>query len=129
MKNLTVFFLLALLTSVVQSQSLTEKEVTGTWQIINVVDPGHNAKQANDFIAAYIDIYPDHKFQLRMKSKGENSKKYSDSFKHTTWTFNRDSQTIELNDGKSPIKISKSNDKMYFELLDSGMKFEVVMPM
>ena len=125
MKNLTIFFLLALLTSVVQSQSLTEKEITGTWQVIKVVDTGNNAKQANDFLAAYIDIYPDHKFQLRMKTKGESSNKYYNS---TPWTFNQDSQTIEFNDSKSPIKVSKNNDKMYFEFLDSGIKFEVVMP-
>ncbi len=126
MKNLTIFFLFALLTSSVQSQSLTEKEITGTWQVISVVEPGNNAKQANDFLAAYIDIYPDHKFQLRMKTKSENSNKYYNS---SPWTFSQGSQTIELNDGKSPIKVSKNNDKMYFEFLDSGMKVEVVMPM
>ena len=126
MKNLTVLFVLALLTSTVQSQSLTEKEITGTWQVINVVDAGSKPKQAKEMVAAYFDIYSDHTFQLRMKK--EDKQGLENKFKNSSWSYNETTQTITINKDNTIIKPSKNNGKMIFELPESGMKLEVVMP-
>lgn len=129
MKKLTILFILALITSTVQSQSISEKEITGTWQVINIVDAGNDPIGADDLSAAYFDIYPDHSFQLRLKKKSKDSKEYNNTFTDYTWSYNEDTQTIKLNNDKFPIKVSKSNNKMLFELLGTGIKLEVVMPM
>ena len=129
MKNLTIFFILALLTSTVQSQSLTEKEITGTWQVINVVDAGKQSQQADDMLGAYFDFYPDHNFQLRTKNQNDSSKGYKYNFENYKWSYNEVTQTIELSKGTMTIKLSKSNGKMFFELPETGVKLEVVMPM
>ena len=84
MKNLTILFILALLTSTVQSQSLAEKEITGTWQVINVVDAGNQPQQADDMLGAYFDIYPDHNFQLRTKKQDKSSKGFENKFENYT---------------------------------------------
>ena len=128
MKNLILLFVLALLTSTVQSQSLTEKEITGTWQVINVVNAGTHSKQADEMVAAYFDLYPDHNFQLRTKSQDKSSKGYENKYKNYTWIFNEATQIIELSQGNMMIKPSKSDGKMFFEFPETGMKLEVAMP-
>lgn len=85
MKNLTILFILALLTSTVQSQSLTEKGLTGTWQVIKVVDAGTQPKQAEEMNETYIDIYPDHNFQLRTKKHYKSSKGFESKFENYKW--------------------------------------------
>lgn len=124
MKNLIFLFVLALFTSTVQSQSLTEKEITGTWQVMNIAEVGNNPKQAQEMNWAYIDLYPDHKFQLRKKT----SKGYKNTFNNATWSFDQATQTITTSDGRFTIKASKNNDKMIFELSETGITLEVVMP-
>ena len=126
MKNLIVFFLVTLLTSAAQSQSLTEKELTGTWQVISVVDNGKDAKLANGLMAAYFDILPDHNFQLRIKANGP--KGYRDTFKNTSWIYNETEQTLELDNNTFPLKISKKADKTLFELIGTDIILEVVKP-
>ena len=66
MKNLTILFVLALLTSTVQSQSLTEKDIIATWQVVDVVETGSQPELAKDMIAAYFNFYSDHSFQLKI---------------------------------------------------------------
>ncbi len=124
MKNLIVLFALMLFSVMAQSQTVTEKEITGTWQVTNIVDAGAQPKQAEEMMDAYIDIYPDYNFQLRMKT----SKGYQDTFKNYKWSFNEDTQTIEVDNGNMSIKTSISDDKMIFELRGTGIKLEVVKP-
>lgn len=124
MKNLIVLFALMLFSVTAQSQSVTEDEITGTWQVMNIVDAGAQPKQAEEMIAAYFDIYPDYNFQIRMKT----SKGYQDTFKNYKWSFNEDTQTIEMNNGNMSIKVFKNDDKMVFELPGTGIKLEVVKP-
>ncbi|QAA82639.1 hypothetical protein EI546_13330 [Aequorivita sp. H23M31] len=126
MKNLTLFLILALFTCAVQSQTLTENEITGTWQVVDVVEVGTKPKQAKEMVASYIDILPDHSFQIRMRNIA--SKKFENKFDGYKWNYNTSSQTIELSKGDMSIKPSKSNGKMYFEIPETGMKLEVVMP-
>lgn len=128
MKNLTILFVLALLTSTVQSQSLTEKEIIATWQVVNVVETGSQPKLATEMIAAYFNFYSDHSFQLRIKKDNTSPKGYEDKYSNNTWTYNEATQTIELSKGDMSIKTSKSDGKIFFELPESGIKLEVVMP-
>ncbi|WP_026450220.1 lipocalin family protein [Aequorivita capsosiphonis] len=128
MKKLAFLFLLMFLAYSVQSQSLTDKEITGTWQVVSIVDAGAQPKQAEDMIAAYFDIYPDHNFQLRLKRKSKASNEYDNTFKNSTWSFNEATQTIELSNSEMKIKPIKSDNKMIFELPETGIKLAVVMP-
>lgn len=128
MKNLIVLFVLALLTSTVYGQSLTEKEITGTWQVINVVNAGSQPQQAEKMHSAYFDIHSDHSFQIRLKKQGKTSKGYENTLKNTTWNYKNDTQTIGLNNENMTIIVSKSSGKMFFEMPETGMKLEVYMP-
>lgn len=128
MKNLLVIFILALFTSGAQSQSLTEKDISGTWRVINVLDAGNKPKQAEEMNLAYIDIYSDHNFQIRTKKQDKSSKGYENKFENSKWSYNEATQIINLDKGNMSIKISKSNDKIIFEFPETGLKMEVVMP-
>lgn len=124
MKKLLFVFVLALLTSSIQSQSLAEKEITGTWFVKDVIEIGTAPKKAKEMTSAYIDIYPDYSFQLRLKS----AKGYEDSFSNATWSYNEETQTLTTSDGRFPMKILKNNNKVIFELMGAGIKLEVVKP-
>ena len=124
MKKLLFIFILALLSSSLQGQSLAEKEITGTWFVKDVLEIGTTPKKAKEMTSAYIDLYPDYSFQLRLKS----AKGYENSFTNATWSYNEATQTITTSDGRFPIKILKVNNKMIFELSGTGIKLEVVKP-
>lgn len=129
MKNSAFYFVLMFLAYTAQSQSLTEKDITGTWQVVSIVDDGGQPSEAEDMIATYFDIYPDHNFQLRLKRKSENSNEYDRSFKNATWSFNEATQTIDISNSGMKIKPSKQDGKIIFELPETGIKLAVVMPM
>lgn len=124
MKKLLFIFVLALLTSGLQGQSLAEKEITGTWFVKDVVELGTKPKKAKEMTSAYIDIYPDYSFQLRLKT----AKGYENNFTNATWSYNETTQTITTSDDRFPIKILKANNKMIFELSGTGIQLEVVKP-
>lgn len=129
MKNLTILLLSILFTSAVQSQSITKQEITGTWQVVKVVEAGTEPNQAEEMVAAYFDIHPDHNFQLRLKRNDRPSKGYDEIFRNSTWSYDESTQTIKFQDDRFPIKASKVDDKIIFELLGTGMKLEVIKPM
>ena len=54
-----------LVTSVMQGQTIPKEEVTGTWQVIGVVEEGTYPGQGEEMIGSFFDLYPDHNFQLR----------------------------------------------------------------
>ena len=128
MKNLLVIFILALFTSGAQSQSLTEKDISGTWRVIHVLDAGNKPKQAEEMNLSYIDIYPDHNFQIRTKKQDKSSKGYENKFENIKWSYNEATQTINLDNGSTSIMVSKRNNKTVFEFPETGLKMEVVMP-
>ncbi len=128
MKNITILFVLALLTSTVQSQTISEKEITATWQVVKIIDAGNQPKQAKEMFAAYFDFNSDYSFQLRTQKQNNTSKGYENKYNNNTWSYNEATQTIELSQGNMSIKPSKKDGKMFFELPEMGIKLEVVMP-
>jgi len=124
MKKLLFVFVLALLTSSTQGQSLAEKEISGTWFVQDVLAMGTAPKKAKEMTSAYIDIFPDSSFQLRLKS----ATGYENSFSNATWSYNEEAQTITTSDRRVTIKILKNNNKVIFELLGTGIKLEVIKP-
>lgn len=123
------FLLIALLGFTVQSQSLTEKEISGTWIVVAIAESGTYPEEAKVMERAYFDLYPDHRFQLRMKSKNKTEKGYEAMYQNYTWRFDPSAQTVYLSNDTFPIKINRENDKVYFELLGTGTKLEVLRPM
>ncbi|MBK5213548.1 MAG: hypothetical protein JJE55_07810 [Flavobacteriaceae bacterium] len=128
MKNLIILFAFMLLASTAQSQSLTEKDLTGTWQVVAITDAGTNPAKADEMNAAYFDLYPDHSFQLRTQKNNGASTEYEENFKNYKWSYNAATQTINLSKGSMNIKASKSNNNVFFELTGTGMKLEVFKP-
>lgn len=128
MRKLAILFILIFFTYAVQSQSLTEKEITGTWQVVNVLDEGTKPTSAPHMKAAYFDLYPDGSFQLRMKRFDRPTQEYENNIKNQIWSFNQATQTITLNNDKFPIKVYNNNGTISFELLGTGIKLEVVKP-
>lgn len=126
MKNISLL-LLALLGFTVQSQSLTEEEISGTWIVVAIAEPGAKPEAAKAMKKAYFDLYPDHRFQLRMKKKSEN--KHEAMYQNYSWRFDQATQTVYLSNDTFPIKINRENDKVYFKLLGTGTKLEMLRPM
>lgn len=128
MKNIIVIFILALFSSSIQSQTFTEAEITGTWQVSNVLETGTQNDKAESMLAAYFDFFPDHSFQLR-KKKSSGSKGIENSFKNATWNYDEATQTITVNNGNMRFKVLRNDERTIFEFPETGMKLEVVMPM
>lgn len=127
MKNLVVLFILSFFASTASGQSLTEKDIMGTWQVVNVIDKGNAPSNAENMIAAYFDLQPDHSFQLRIKNK-ESQSKNDKSSKNLSWSFDETTQIINLTGDKFNIKVSKNGSKMNFELVETGIILEVLKP-
>lgn len=127
MKNLVVLFILSFFASTASGQSLTEKDIMGTWQVVNVIDKGNAPSNAENMIAAYFDLQPDHSFHLRMNNK-ESQSKNNKSSKNLSWSFDETTQIINLTGDKFNIKVSKNGRKMNFELVETGIILEVLKP-
>ncbi len=127
MKNLLVLFILSFFASTASGQSLTEKDIMGTWQVVSIVEKGNQPSNAENMIAAYFDLQPDHSFQLRIKNK-ESQSKNDKSSKNLSWSFDETTQIINLTGDKFNIKVSKNGSKMNFELVETGIILEVLKP-
>ena len=129
MKNLITLLFLILVTSVMQGQTIPKEEVTGTWQVIGVVEEGTYPGQGEEMIGSFFDLYPDHNFQLRMKRNDRPSKGFDEIFRNTTWNYDETKQTITLKDGRFPLKVSRESNKTFFELVGIGLILQVHKPM
>ncbi len=129
MKNLIVLFAFVLFAATAQSQSLTQKDVTGTWLVQNVENSGSNPKMAAAMTNAVINLYADNSFEVKERQQNGTAYVYSTTTnKNATWSYNPSTQTINTTRTKMALKISKSGDKVFFTDQDSGLKFEVIKP-
>lgn len=129
MKNLIVLFAFVLIAATAQSQSLTQKDVTGTWLVMDVENSSSNPKMAASMYNAIINLYADNSFEIKEKQvNGTNYTYNTTSNKNATWSFNQSNQTISTTRTKMTLTISKSGDKVFFTDNDSGLKFEVMKP-
>lgn len=129
MKNLITLFVFVLVAATAQSQSLTQKDVTGTWLVVNVENSSSNPKMAAAMANAVINLYADNSFEIKEKQQNGTAYSYSTtSNKNATWSYNPSTQTITTTRTKMTLKISKSGDKTFFTDSESGLKFEVTKP-
>lgn len=129
MKNLIVFFAFVLFAATAQTQSLTQKEVTGTWLVQNVENSNSNPTMAAAMTNAVINLYADNSFEVKERQQNGTAYVYNTTTnKNATWSYNPSTQTISTTRTKMTIKISKSGDKVFFTDQNSGLKFEVVKP-
>lgn len=129
MKNLIALFVFILIATYAQSQSLTEKELKGTWQVVAVENPSINNKSAQEMERAYFDFHADRGFVLRTRKS--NSKKLEFETVSTTnaeWSYNSASQTIQIPRAKMTIKVSGTEDKAVFTIQETGLKLQMVKP-
>ncbi len=127
MKNLIVLLAFVLITAAANSQSISEKETSGTWQVSAIADSGSKPEQAEELNGALFDLYTDHSFQLRTKKGSGANTIYEESFRNATWSYNPTTQTINTGKGMK-IKVSQIENKIFFELLGTEIKFEVFKP-
>ena len=67
MKNAIMLIVLALFATSVHSQSLTQKDLTGTWLVANVENSSSNPKMAAAMQNAVINLYADNSFEIKEK--------------------------------------------------------------
>jgi hypothetical protein len=129
MKNLITLFTFVLLTATVQSQSLSQKDITGTWIVQNVENSNSNPKLAAAMTNAIINLYADNSFEIKEKQAGGTAYSYNTtSHRNATWSYNSSTQTITTTRSKMTFKVSESGDKVFFTDQNSGLKFEVIKP-
>lgn len=129
MKNLIALFAFILIAVTAQSQSLTNKDITGTWQVVNVENSNSNPKLAKILSNALLNFYPDKSFELKEKvENGAVSKFNTTSQKNAQWSYNENSQTIKTTRTNMTFKVTKKNDKLFFVDQESGLRIEVVKP-
>ena len=129
MKNLIALLAIVLIAATAQSQSLNQKDVTGTWLVVNVENSNSNPKMAASMANAVINLYADNSFEVKERKENGTAYTYNTtSNKGATWSFNESNQTISTTRTKMTLKISKSGSQTFFTDKESGLKFEVMKP-
>ncbi|MEM0518043.1 MULTISPECIES: hypothetical protein [Aequorivita] len=129
MKNLITLFAFILLAANAQSQTLSQKEITGTWLVQSVENSSSNPKMAAAMANAVINLYADNSFEIKEKEPGGTAYSYTTTtHKNATWNYNASTQTITTTRSKITFKVSKNGEKVFFTDENSGLKFEVVKP-
>ncbi|SRR5690606_6551755 len=129
MKNVITLIAFVIFVAAAQSQSLSKKDVTGSWLVVNVENSSNNPKMAESMKHAVINLYADNSFEVKQKQENSTAYSYSTtSNKNATWSFNESNQTISTTRTKMTLKISKSGDTTFFTDAGSGLKFEVIKP-
>ncbi|MAP80140.1 MAG: hypothetical protein CL526_03530 [Aequorivita sp.] len=128
MKNIIILLAVILTSFAAQSQSLSKKDVTGTWFVQNVENITANPKMASAMAKAVINLYADSSFEIKQKQEGSAYSYATTTHKNAKWSYNPSTQTINTTRSKMTFIISQSGDKIYFTDQNSGLKFEVVKP-
>ena len=129
MKNAIMLFVLALFATSIHSQSLTQKDLTGTWLVTNVENSSSNPKMAAAMQKAVINLYADNSFEIKEKQDDGPYSYKTTTNKNATWSYNPSTQTISITQSKMTLKVSQSGGKTDFTDSNSGLKFEVSQPM
>ncbi len=129
MKNLLIIFLLALFAVPVQGQSLTDEDISGTWQVVKIEESRTDPKIARELEKAYFDFYWDHTFVLRtLKSNSGKPDFKIISAPEAKWNFDTDTQTIHIVGNNTIIKVEGNTDQAIFTIMETGMKLRVSKP-
>ena len=128
MKNAILLFVLTLFATSVHSQSLTQKDLSGTWLVTNVENSNSNPKMAAAMKNAIINLYADNSFEIKEKQDDGTYSYKTTTNKNATWSYNQSNNTINTTRTKMTLKVSQNGGKTYFTDSDSGLKFEVTKP-
>ena len=129
MKKLITLFTFILFAISVQSQSLTNKDITGTWLVVKVENSNSNPKIAKALDQALLNFNADKSFEIKVRQQGNADSKYKvTSQKNAQWSYNESKQTITTTRSELTFKVTKKNEKMIFVDQKSGLRFEVVKP-
>ncbi|RZJ72672.1 MAG: hypothetical protein EOO45_10610 [Flavobacterium sp.] len=132
MKKYLIIALLLLAVGV-SAQNVTQKELTGKWFTVKI-DPVTEMplNELNElkklFNGSTFDFKADGKFIITLPGDTMGMK---EMFANTSWIFDDKLQTIKIGAkgdsyGIMGIKVAKVGTKVFFELLESGAKAEVV---
>lgn len=113
---------LTLISFGVYGQSLTEKEITGTWQVVAI----KNSEGFSNVLfekGAYLDFYEDGSFILRGK-KGNTGK----ADKIGRWSYDAASNSLEIPEKNLTFNVSGNADNAVFTIEETGVKLEVTKP-
>lgn len=129
MKKIIALFTFILFAFSVQSQSLTTKDITGSWLVVKVENSNSNPKIANALDQALLNFNADKSFEIKVRQQGNADSKYKvTSQKNAQWSYNESKQTITTTRSDLTFKVTKKNEKMIFVDQKSGLRFEVIKP-
>jgi|SRR5690554_3323531 len=129
MKNLFIIFVLTLFTATGKSQSLTEKDIMGTWQVVNVDNSGADPSPERRMDIAYLDFYEDGSLVLRARQNDSGRPIYKTiSPQGAKWNFEADTQTIRILENNFNLKVEGNADNAVFTIKESGLKLQVTKP-
>jgi hypothetical protein len=129
MKKILAFFTIILIAATAHSQSLTEKDIKGTWQVLSVENAASNPSLETEMYAAQFNFYADHSFALKIKKDTTPAPKYdTTSSKNANWNYNPSTQTISIPKEKMTLKVDKSNGQVRFVDQKTGVTYIVSKP-
>ncbi len=129
MKKLITLFAFFLFAITVQSQSVTTKDITGSWLVVKVENSKSNPKVANALKQAILNFNTDKSFVVKVRQQGNGDSNYKvTSQKNAQWSYNESKQIISTTRSDMTFKVTKSNEKIIFVEQKSGLRIEVVKP-
>lgn len=129
MKNIIALFAFLLIATYAQGQSITEKELTGTWQVVSVENPTSNPKAAQEMDRAFLNFNGDQSFSLRTRKDNSQQSDYeTSSAKNSQWSYNSSTQTILIPRAKMTIKVNGSGNRAVFTIQETGLRLQMTKP-
>ena len=115
MKKLITLFAFFLFAITVQSQSVTTKDITGSWLVVKVENSKSNPKVANALKQAILNFNTDKSFVVKVRQQGNGDSNYKvTSQKNAQWSYNESKQIISTTRSDMTFKVTKSNEKKGF---------------
>jgi len=128
MKKTIALFAFIILAATAHSQSLTETDISGVWKITNVENGHIDPELAAKMQYAFLYFHNDKSFELKEKGNDPANPLTTTSHKNARWSYNAPAQTLTTTRTKMTLKVSTSNNKIFFTDTESGLKFEVIKP-
>ncbi len=114
-------------------QSLTQKEINGTWKVTEIVAENPNPKLqplANSFKSATFNFSDNNRFEVSTTQKTDLFEMIIKQTQNSKWQFKEDSQYIEIGteeDGYSTmgILVEKTEEKILFHFDETEITLAV----
>ncbi|MBT0606778.1 DUF5004 domain-containing protein [Aequorivita echinoideorum] len=136
MKKLYVLFAFILITVAANSQSISEKELMGVWQVTSVTSASQNPNQAQLIAGlqrATMYFKNDHTFEFNSYSTNPTLASFIENTQNSQWKYDANLQTVAIGTAENNysamiIKVRKQNGKVSFLLQETNVELQVIKP-